>query len=451
MTVIDKLAEWTAQRPGDWPPLAVERAVHAVADTVGCIVAAKDEPVVRKCARGLARGEDGGATIQANKTKARASTAACVNATAAHALEIDDNYYPALTHASALTVPALIALAEELGSDGPALIDAYIVGLEIQAAVSRGVNRSHYLAGWHGTGTIGCIGVAGASARLMGLNHDETANALSLAVSMAAGIKNQFGAMAKPLQCGLAARNGISAAELAQAGVEGSRSALEGKHGFLELYGGPNPLGFDEALEKLDNPPAIEEFGLAPKRHACCGSAHKGLDCIEDLRKESGFEVDDISDIAVWVGRTNKNNLRYDRPEDGNQARFSMQYCTASLLHAGRVWLTEFDDAAVNRPEIRKHLPLTTVHVRDIDEETLGPDAPISHAVKLTLKDGTVLEQERAYAKGTIFDPFDDADRFEKFRLCCEQAYPASEIEKLWTVVGDLEGCRRLSDLTAQL
>lgn len=451
MTVIDKLAEWAVQRQGDWSPVAVERAGHAIADTIGCVVAARNEPVVLKCAAGLTRGTDGHATIHSTGAKARASTAACVNATAAHALEIDDNYYPALTHASALTVPALIALSEELGSDGPALIDAYIVGLEIQAAVSRGVNRSHYLAGWHGTGTIGCIGVAAASARLMGLNHDETANALSLAVSMAAGIKNQFGAMAKPLQCGLAARNGIDAAQLAQAGVEGSRGALEGKHGFLELYGGPNPLGFEAALDKLDNPLAIEEFGLAPKRYACCGSAHKGLDCIDDLRKAHDFGLEDISDIAVWVGRTNRNNLRYDRPEDGNQARFSMQYCTASLLHAGRVWLTEFDDAAVKEPEIRKYLPLTTVHVREIDEETLGPDAPINHAVKLTLKDGTVMEQERAYAKGTIFDPFDDAERLGKFRLCCETAYPESEIEDLWNAVSDLQGCSRLTDLTAQL
>jgi 2-methylcitrate dehydratase PrpD len=90
-----------------------------------------------------------------------------------------------------------------------ALVDAYLVGLEAQAAVGIGVNPSHYTLGWHSTSTCGAIGATAGVSRLIDLDAPATARALSTAVSLASGIKGQFGIPAKPFHAGLAARNAL--------------------------------------------------------------------------------------------------------------------------------------------------------------------------------------------------------------------------------------------------
>ncbi|MEM6499861.1 MAG: MmgE/PrpD family protein, partial [Pseudomonadota bacterium] len=185
MTVLESFADWTSAQQNSWSDLAIERACHAIADTVGSMIAGGREKVVQEIVAGLYRSSEGRAKNVGNDLISEPSIAACINASAAHLLELDDNYYPALTHASAVSVPALLALAQEYEANGSAVVDAYIVGLELQAAIARGVNRSHYLAGWHGTGTIACIGTAGACARIMGLDRAGIVNAMSIATSMA--------------------------------------------------------------------------------------------------------------------------------------------------------------------------------------------------------------------------------------------------------------------------
>src|SRR5690606_852739 len=136
--------------------------------------------------------------------------AALVNGAAAHALDFDDNFDPAKAHASAVLVPAILALAEGRAGEPPisgfAMLDAYIVGLQIMGRTGQGVNPYHRDRGWHATATLGAIGAAAACARLLRLSAGQAAHALSLATSMASGSMAQFGTMAKPLHAGLAAK-----------------------------------------------------------------------------------------------------------------------------------------------------------------------------------------------------------------------------------------------------
>lgn len=306
MSVIETLADWITRQSGSWSEIALSRAEHAFSDTIACMVAGSADAVSHKVSDAVRRWGAGSATIFGSDAKVAAPWAAMVNGTAAHVLEIDDNYYPALTHASAILVPALIALGEEIHADGHALLDAFIVGLEMHAFLGRGVNRSHYFAGWHPTATLGCIGTAAACARLMGLDKESIVAAMSLATSMASGNKAQFGTEAKSFQCGMGASNSIVAARLAAAGLTGNPEVLEDPQGFLALYGGSAPRGWDAPLHKLGGPLALEEFGLAPKRHACCGSAHNSIDCVLDLKRQYQFSADDVKSVDIVVGASNK-------------------------------------------------------------------------------------------------------------------------------------------------
>lgn len=419
LPLLNHLGSWVAERSNQWPEAVIERVEHAFADTMACIVAGSVDPVTLKVHTAAKSWGNGQATIVGLHDQLNAPAAAMINGTAAHVLEIDDNFYPALTHASAVIVPALLALGDEIGASGEDIIDAYSVGLELHALLGRGVNRSHYFAGWHPTATIGCIGTAGACARLLKLGVEETIAAMSIATSMASGNKAQFGTEAKSFQCGMSASNAVTAARLAQAGLQGNPDVLEDPQGFLPLYGGPDPRGWAEPLRKLDNPLAMLEFGVAPKRHACCGSAHNSLDCILDLQSQYGFAPEDIAAINVLVGSSNKKNLRYDDPQDEFQARFSLNYNVALVLLQGKVTLQDFTPQAVARPEVRALLSLTTMRARTFEEEPKDPDIRPPHVVTIILKDGRTLEQSRAFAKGLIQDPFTQAERDQKVEDCC--------------------------------
>lgn len=451
MSVLETLAAWTTSREHKWSDVVLDRAMHAFGDTIACMVAGGADPVSIKVAQGIDAWGVGAATVVGTQRKAPAPWAAMVNGTAAHVLEIDDNFYPALTHASAVLVPALIALGEEIDASGMDLLDAYVVGLELHATLGRGVNRSHYFAGWHPTATVGCIGTAGACARLLKLDVAQTVAAMSIAVSMASGNKAQFGTEAKSFQCGMSASNAIVAARLAASGLQGNPEVLEDPQGFLSLYGGPAPRGWEEPLKKLGNPLALEEFGLAPKRHACCGSAHNAIDCVLDLKREHGFAPNEVESIDILVGASNKKNLRYDDPQDEFQARFSMHYNIALALLQGTVTLADFTPDAVQRKAVRDLFRLTHLKARAFEDEPKDPDDRPPHIVKITLKDGRTFETQRVYARGLIQDPYTDDERLAKIVACCQPWMPAGALASLVDQLAAFRGLPSVRSLTATL
>ncbi|BAE74796.1 hypothetical protein SG1521 [Sodalis glossinidius str. 'morsitans'] len=137
-----------------------------------------------------------------------------INATAAHTIDYDDNFAPGMSDASAVLVPTLLAVALADERESTALIDAYLIGLQAQA--------------W--------VGEAG------------IAHALSIAVSLASGVKGQFGTPLKPFHAGMAARNAVEAAALAATGMSGRRDIIEGPQGFCELYAGRAAAQWPERL-----------------------------------------------------------------------------------------------------------------------------------------------------------------------------------------------------------
>src|SRR5438270_326659 len=108
-----------------------------------------------------------------------------------------------------------------------------IFGFEIEGRLGRAMNPRHYHRGWHCTATLGTIGAAAAVGRIFGLDAGALDHAIAIAASEASGLKENFGTMVKPLHAGLAARNAILAAQLAQAGMTASAAAIDGPQGFL--------------------------------------------------------------------------------------------------------------------------------------------------------------------------------------------------------------------------
>jgi 2-methylcitrate dehydratase PrpD len=340
-------------------------------------------------------------------------------------------------HASAVLVPALLATGEMMAVTGEALIDAYLVGLQAQAVIGTGVNPSHYAVGWHATSTVGCIGAAAGAAWLMGLDEAGIERSMTLATSMASGLKGQFGTAAKPLHAGLAARNAVEAAFLGAAGLTGNPNILEHDHGFRALYSRASNEAWQEATKNLDEPHVIEEVGLAPKRHPCCASTHNTLDMILDLQSAHGFEAADVAAVDALVGRVNQDNLPYTHPSDEMQARFSMNYCVAVALLRGHLRISDFTQEAVHREDVQALLPLTTL--RSYSKEDEEQQSHLPHRIRISLRNGTVLEASREMEKGTLADPFDSNDRWSKYSDCCEGHLDTARAREFYDWLSRLE------------
>lgn len=141
----------------------------ALVDTLGVALAGADFDAAA-IARAVAVPDTSGTSLILGSTdRVSALDAGMLNGIAAHALDYDDGNQIMGGHPSALLIPALLALGEEVGASAREVIVAYAAGFEVMIRLSRGVNTAHYEKGWHPTSTIGVLGVAAAGARLLGL------------------------------------------------------------------------------------------------------------------------------------------------------------------------------------------------------------------------------------------------------------------------------------------
>ncbi len=393
-------------------------ARDAIIDTLACMVAGREDVSTKTVFEAFALTGSAGEALLVTGETSNPIVAALVNGTAAHALDYDDNFLPGMSHASAVIVPAMLAVADFDKISGAQLIDAYLAGLQAQALIGDGVGQAHYTAGWHGTSTIGSIGTAVAVAHLLGLDEEMTARAITIAVSYASGTKGQFGTLIKPFHAGMAARNAVEAALLAKAGMQARPDILEGAQGFHSLFAGDQRRSWktDVILAATDH--IIETAGVMPKKHPCCGSTHLIVDGLLDLMREHDFTAEDVESVEALVGIANYRNLTYPQPVDEMQARFSMQYCVARALRAGHLSLSDFTPQAVQHYAGDTLLPCVTMLSYSADEERVAQDK-LPHIATVKLHDGRVHTASRNYAVGSLQEPFTDADRFGKFMDCC--------------------------------
>lgn len=419
------VANWITGVPRTRTARATRLAVDAMRDALGCIVAGSVEETPRAVLAAVQRWGSGPAHVVGTAAGLPSPWAALVNGASAHVLDYDDTFGPLSGHATAVLVPALLALGEELGSSGPDLLDALVVGLEVMACVGRGANPRHYALGWHATSTVGAVGAAGACARLMKLDATGARNALSLGVSMAAGTRMQLGAMAKSVHAGLAAKAGILAATLAASGVGGAEEALEGRWRFAEIFTAGRPAPAGAMLPPSDDAPlAIESPGLAVKAYPTCAATHLSLDALLALKARENFDAEEVESIETELPMVLRNNLIHENPRTGMEARFSMHYCLATAA-AGGLGVADFEGDAIFRPEIRARMP--RVVMRGLEETDGRPPPPTS--VTLRLRDGRVLTETRTERRGSLANPLTAAEQEAKFRDCAAKLLKAPRID----------------------
>jgi 2-methylcitrate dehydratase PrpD len=425
----------------------------AILDTLGVMLAGVREESARQVRKvAVSPTPAGPCTVVGTRLRSSALDAALANGTAAHALDFDDTQDSVRGHPSAPIVAAALAVAELRHTSGAQLLTAYAVGLEVSGKVGRSLGRSHALAGFHSTSTVGVLGAAAAAARLSGLSVEQTATALGIAASGAAGLRRSFGSMTKPLHAGDAARRGVLSALLASHDYSGPQGILDGPGSFIETYS-PGGDAQPELLAGLGDPWEAVLPGVAVKKYPCCNRGHRALDAVLELRRRLGLtDASQVESVEVRMpagqvdGKGRVGPMTYPRPRTGLEAKFSMQYVVAAALVDGRVGMDAFSDAAVQRRDVAEVMGRVRA-VSDLARPTGSPDLDFVEVVVL-LADGRVEREQVRFPRGDPRGgvPLTDEERVAKFRDCAGDVLGP---ERVTRVVEAVEAIEVLPDVSA--
>lgn len=277
---------------------------------------------------------------------------------AAHSVELDDTHNGGSIHLGVVMFSAALPVAAANSLHDPvAFFDAVAAGYELAARLAMALQpKDHYARGFHPTSTCGVFGAAVTVAKLLRLSEDQMLDAVGIAGSMAAGSLEFLteGAWTKRLHAGLAAQNGILAAELAARGFRGPSTIIEGRNGFLHGYtDAPRP---ELLLAGLGKSFAILETSIKP--HACCRYKQGPIDALLQIRAKHHVDFRQVRRIEVSILEAGARLIaepaerKYD-PQSVVDAQFSMPFGAAIAIVHGRAGLNEYSEAGLQDARVR--------------------------------------------------------------------------------------------------
>jgi len=376
------------------------------------------------------------ATVWGANARTGLGNAALANGYTAHLEDYDDTHFPTVAHPTAPTLPAALAIGEDRGASGRELIAAVALGVETVCRTSLSVHPWHYDLGWHITGTMGVFGGAIAAAKVLGLDVDGTVGALGAAGTQAAGVREAFGTMTKPMHAGRAAQAGVVSALLAQKGFTAATTILEGRRGVMEVMSNKHDLsrltdGLGERWEIFNN-------GLKP--YSCGVVSHPAIDAAIALHWNPAFDPGAVESIEADVHHLVPELMGRMEPDVGLAGKFSCAHCISVGLVDGAAYPAQFADAKVLDPlltDLRRKVKFNVIDGMGEDQVEL----------RLTMKDGSVLTHRVEHATGSPENPLSDERLEEKFMTLAPETLGEAGAKELLARLWHLEDEPNVSGL----
>ena len=395
-----------------------------------------------------------GTTVIGTTVKLPSRFAAFSNGVAVHVSDYDDTQlasgrdrvYGLLTHPTVPVLPTALAVGELKQSTGRDLLLAYQLGVEVECKIAEAISPRHYEDGFHSTGTCGVFGAVIAASKMRGFNVEQTARAMGIAGSQAAGLRENFGTMMKPFHAGHAAEVGVFSADLAALGWTATDKVLEAPRGFFKAYGGTYDA--NAILHKLGNPWTLSDPGVSIKPFPSGSLTHPAMGEVLRLVKLNNIQPQEVERIEVGTNKNMPNALIHHRPTNELEAKFSMEFCVAILVLERKAGLSEFTNEVVNRPDVQAMIKRVQFGVDPVAEAS-GYDKMTS-IIKIVLKNGKVYSGRADFAKGSPSNPMTYEEVAEKFYGCCAAAaWPTDKAKAIVDTVNSLEQLPNVRGLVA--
>lgn len=332
------------------PAPVVQKAKDIFMDALACQLACSQLPHGR-IAIEFARRQIGPAhsTVIGTDFKTGVEHAALVNGIQGHGDEIDESLL-GFGHASAVLVPAVLAVAERERVSGQDMITALVAGYDLAARLAKAGFNLDVLAprNWQQGSTAGSLAAAAAAGKLLGLSEDALRAALGIAAEQACGLqamRTETGHMHKSLHMGVGSRNGISAAYLAQVGYGGVESVLEPPYSVFDAFipGAAQP---EELTSELG-----ERFDILAsrfKRYASGSPTHCAIAAMHSIMKAESIIAADLAGIHVKVP-----TLEHGLLSESLTLNINFEYIIAVAAIDGVVSWEQYSEARQNDPVLR--------------------------------------------------------------------------------------------------
>jgi 2-methylcitrate dehydratase PrpD len=425
-----RLAAYGASlRYEDIPPAARQRAKDAITDVVGAIIYGAELPWSRMIIAYARRTGPGGRSpiIGAGPGDVQAPMAAFAHGAMAHAFELDNLTKPdSGSHPGAALFSSAVAVAQDQGLSGRALLTAFVAGAEVMMRIGYATEHSDEERGFHAPSASGPFGAAVVTGHLNGFDAARMTNALGIAGSCSSGLlafaHSGDGAMVKRFNMGRGAEGGVLAASLAAEGFEGPSKVIECEAGFLRAF--CPTWDMSQLTDGLGT--TFKTMNIMIKRYACHITAHNSVEGTRELRAQNGFKADDIAAITIAGSPRMATINNIPAPPDALLAQFSIPFCVALTMYRDPIDPRSFDENVAKDPQILALAKLVTMQV------TPGQsNRDMTCVVTIRLKDGRELSTRVTAFTGMPERPLDRAGLREKFMLLT-RGHPEPDMSRLF-------------------
>jgi 2-methylcitrate dehydratase PrpD len=444
------LAEFVSHTSySELPEEVVQKTKGIILDTLGCGIAgytlAQEEfhwifDLVKEM------GGNPEATVFLEGMKTSSAQAALANGALIHTVDFDDTHLGSIAHLGASVVSSSLAMGEKIAADGPSLITAVVLAYEVAGRIGRAIMPSHYKY-WHPTGTLGTIAAAVVASKLLGLKGDRVEQAISLAADGASGMRYciDFGDFSKSLHPGLAAWNGIMAAQVIARGAVGPKGLLEYKSGFCEAYSDePNMKCLTENLGTF-----FEILTDSLKAFPTILCSHTPIQGTIQLMKARNLRLEDVESVHFRVTPTAPGQGMNYSPDTPLAARLSIPYCVSRAAADGYIAMDQFQEEKIKEPRIQAFMKRVTLE--SVSAFTAKYPGTLAAQVEIKTKDGRQFQDESVYPKGHPDNPMTDEEIKEKFRRLALNTLGGTQIDRIIETVFRLDKLKSVGDLVATL
>jgi 2-methylcitrate dehydratase PrpD len=436
------------------PPEVVDTAKLCLLDTVGAGLYASQTPWAKKAAQvALEVGGEGQCVIWGRSHKTTAPLAALANGIAAHGMELDDRKPSARLHPGSHVIPAALAAAEKVGSDGKNLITAVVAGYETSIRVGmavpqqrKGVNSAQHKGIW---------GAVAAACKALSMDNEQTLNAFGVAGSLASGISEYSGdsahTMVKRLIGGGPAHGGVLAALLGQQGFTGPWTVLEGRHGYCRAYAGDQGVFPEELTRNLGEGDGYAILGREVKPYATWGGAHIGIEAVEQIKRQYGVVAEEVEKITVACSLRLLEDRVVRRPESISTAQRSLPFILALAFHHDLRDPSIWTEAILNNREVLALIDKIECRLdEDIDRDARNAGGHGQIKLTIRLLDGAERHAAVSHSKGMLENPMTGDEIIDKFRFVAGKVLAPRTCEEIVDTIIRLENVddiRRLGEL----
>jgi 2-methylcitrate dehydratase len=435
--IAEQLAHYATQlHYQDLPPETVHLAKRMMIDTLACALGgyhSTPSQMAQDMAATVTSTQP--CTIIGSGRSTSPDLATFANGVMIRYLDFNDGYTSKESGHPSDSIAAVLTASELARASGKRAIVATVLAYEAFCRICDAGDIKPYF----DHVTVGCIASVLGAARSLGLNQEQTSQALNLGIAPNLALyQTRIGDVSMWKGCAYAnaSRNALFATLLAQRGMTGPSPVFEGRGGYVNtVHRGSfslSPFGGKEQPFKIAEC-SIKRFPLGQYSQTVVQAALEAREQLPD--------VTDIAAVTIETLQTAINIMAGDdekwHPTNRETADHSMPYTTAVALTYGTISAEHFADAYLHNQAL---LDLTHKIKVEVSEEAnrRAPEAMLCK-VTVTTHAGQRYASEVAYHKGHYKNPLTDAELEEKFHSLADKVLPPSQAGALLHCLWHLE------------